>query len=222
MKALKCEMCSGNDFVKQDGLYVCQFCGTKYTADEARKLMIEGEVEVKGVMTAEKLAQNGETLLTLGRYADAKNVFHRLSCDYPEDYRGWWGMARAESETGDTGTELEEHISAALTVAPDEVKNTLEEDCRKLLKKHGKKLKTKGSGNSKALMRTFFIVFIVLTAAAAVITARFGIGTGTACVDAYKNGFDFDWFKPSLMTVLSLAATLLFGLIANIFKKKLR
>ena len=41
MKALVCEMCNSNDIVKQDGYYVCQTCGTKYSVEEARKLMIE-------------------------------------------------------------------------------------------------------------------------------------------------------------------------------------
>lgn len=51
MKALKCEMCGSNDLVKQEGLYVCQNCATKYTVEEAKKLMIEGTVEVKGTVT---------------------------------------------------------------------------------------------------------------------------------------------------------------------------
>lgn len=50
MKALKCEMCGSNDVVKQDGLYVCQNCGTKYTVEEARKMIIEGTVDVQGTV----------------------------------------------------------------------------------------------------------------------------------------------------------------------------
>lgn len=41
MKAIVCEMCASNDVVKQDGFYVCQSCGTKYTPDDAKKLMVE-------------------------------------------------------------------------------------------------------------------------------------------------------------------------------------
>ena len=48
MKALKCEMCGQTDLVKQDGFFVCQFCGTKYTVEEAKKMMIEGTVDVTG------------------------------------------------------------------------------------------------------------------------------------------------------------------------------
>ena len=50
MKAIVCEMCSSNDVVKQDGLYVCQCCGTKYSPEEAKKLLVEfsGTVDVSG------------------------------------------------------------------------------------------------------------------------------------------------------------------------------
>lgn len=46
MKALVCEMCGSQDVVKQDGLFVCQHCGTKYSVEEARKMMIEGTVRI--------------------------------------------------------------------------------------------------------------------------------------------------------------------------------
>lgn len=37
--ALTCELCGGSDFVKQDGMFVCQGCNSKYSVEEARKLM---------------------------------------------------------------------------------------------------------------------------------------------------------------------------------------
>lgn len=48
MKTLRCEMCDSTDLVKEDGLFVCQYCGTKYSVEEAKKLMIEGTVDVTG------------------------------------------------------------------------------------------------------------------------------------------------------------------------------
>jgi|GEM_PF-3166024 len=50
MKAIVCEMCTSNDVVKQDGYYVCQSCGTKYSIEEARKLLVEvaGKVDISG------------------------------------------------------------------------------------------------------------------------------------------------------------------------------
>lgn len=39
MKQMTCELCGSTDLVKQDGMFVCQSCGCKYTVEEARKLM---------------------------------------------------------------------------------------------------------------------------------------------------------------------------------------
>lgn len=50
MKAIKCELCGSNDVVKQDGLFVCQHCGTKYSLEEAKKMMVEGTVNVTGTV----------------------------------------------------------------------------------------------------------------------------------------------------------------------------
>ena len=50
MKALQCEMCGSQDLVKDDGVFVCQSCGTKYTVEEAKKMMVEGTVDVKGTV----------------------------------------------------------------------------------------------------------------------------------------------------------------------------
>ncbi len=48
MKQLICEMCGSNDLLKQEGVFVCQHCGCKYSVEEARKMMIEGTVDVSG------------------------------------------------------------------------------------------------------------------------------------------------------------------------------
>ena len=53
MKKLVCEMCGGADLVKQDGVFVCQNCGTKYSVEEARKMMMEGSVSIEGTVSVE-------------------------------------------------------------------------------------------------------------------------------------------------------------------------
>ena len=67
MMRLTCEMCGSTDLIKQDGVFVCQSCGCKYSVEEAKKMMIQGTVEVKGDVSINtenitsnylKLAQN--------------------------------------------------------------------------------------------------------------------------------------------------------------------
>lgn len=50
MKALTCEMCGSTNLLKQDGVFVCQSCGTKYSVEEAKKMMVEGTVAVEGTV----------------------------------------------------------------------------------------------------------------------------------------------------------------------------
>jgi uncharacterized Zn finger protein (UPF0148 family) len=53
MKKLVCEMCGGADLVKQDGVFVCQNCGTKYSVEEARKMMMEGTISIEGTVSVD-------------------------------------------------------------------------------------------------------------------------------------------------------------------------
>lgn len=50
MKRLTCEMCGGTDLIKQDGVFVCQSCGCKYSVEEAKRMMVERTVEVTGTV----------------------------------------------------------------------------------------------------------------------------------------------------------------------------
>lgn len=50
MKALTCEMCGSTNLIKKDGVFVCQSCGTQYSVEEAKKMMVEGTVDVKGTI----------------------------------------------------------------------------------------------------------------------------------------------------------------------------
>lgn len=57
MKAILCELCGSNDLIKKDGVFVCQYCGTKYTVEEARKLLLDGPVEVSGTVKVDNQTQ---------------------------------------------------------------------------------------------------------------------------------------------------------------------
>ena len=61
MKRLTCEMCGSTDLLKQDGVFVCQSCGCKYSVEEARKMIVEGTVEVAGTVKVDDTSkiQNG-------------------------------------------------------------------------------------------------------------------------------------------------------------------
>lgn len=56
MKQLTCEMCGSTELIKQDGFFVCQTCGCKYSVEEAQKMMIEGTVDVQGIVKVDNSA----------------------------------------------------------------------------------------------------------------------------------------------------------------------
>lgn len=56
MKQLTCEMCGSTDLMKQDGVFVCQSCGCKYSVEEAKRMMVEGTVDVRGTVQVDNSA----------------------------------------------------------------------------------------------------------------------------------------------------------------------
>lgn len=56
-------MCGSTNLVKQDGLYVCENCGTKYSVEEAKKLLVEvsGTVKIDDTDELKKLYQVART-----------------------------------------------------------------------------------------------------------------------------------------------------------------
>lgn len=73
MKQLTCEMCGSTDLIKQDGVFVCQACGTKYSVEEAKKMMVEGTVEVTGTVKVDNSAAIANYLKMAQSALDASN-----------------------------------------------------------------------------------------------------------------------------------------------------
>ncbi|MBQ7989927.1 MAG: hypothetical protein IJ251_02615 [Oscillospiraceae bacterium] len=46
MQRFACEMCGSSELLKDGDFFVCQSCGTKYTPEAAKKMMVEGTVTV--------------------------------------------------------------------------------------------------------------------------------------------------------------------------------
>ena len=49
-------MCGSTELLKENGVFVCQACGTQYSLEEAKKMMIEGTVDVQGTVKVDNSA----------------------------------------------------------------------------------------------------------------------------------------------------------------------
>ena len=72
LKPLSCEMCGSNDILKRDGVFVCQSCGTKYSVEEARKMMASGTVKVAGTVKVDQ-SEKLRNLYQIARRAKEEN-----------------------------------------------------------------------------------------------------------------------------------------------------
>lgn len=84
MNALKCEMCNSTDLVKDGDYFVCQNCGTKYTVEAAKKMMVEGTVDVSGSVVEVDASKKIENLYELARRAKKANNSETASKYYNE------------------------------------------------------------------------------------------------------------------------------------------
>lgn len=84
MKQLACEMCGSTNLIKQDGVFVCQSCGCKYSVEEAKKMMVEGTVNVQGTVTVdnssfvEKSLQNARRAKAKEDWEETEKYYNKV------------------------------------------------------------------------------------------------------------------------------------------------
>lgn len=93
--AAKCPACGGEiqlDDSKESGF--CMYCGSRVLLEQA----IPQKVEIDGLATLEVKLKNAEAYSNLGKYKEAYNTYRRLTEEFTNDYRAWWGCAKTNAE----------------------------------------------------------------------------------------------------------------------------
>ncbi len=108
MKALVCEMCNSNDIIKQEGVYVCQSCGTQYSVEEARKMMVDisgSTVKVDNSAFVEKYLMNARRAKQKEDWEETEKYYNLVEQNEPSNieaiFYSSYGKAKASLIDGD-------------------------------------------------------------------------------------------------------------------------
>lgn len=84
---------------------VCEFCGSAYIVEKAiQNYYVTNNINAdnvfvtgKGDAEKERLLKNAETNERFKDYTKASNIYEQVTEDYPNEYRGWLGLALIQS-----------------------------------------------------------------------------------------------------------------------------
>lgn len=156
MKRIVCELCEGTEFTKENGMFVCQGCGTKYSAEEARSLMrdVEGDapastgIPVVGVSMVNPNQTQIDNMLLLatnafeaGNLKEAESYCNQVIALDAMSYKAWFLKGKAAGWQSTLAslriTEAAHSFGQAIDFAPEEEKEDVKEQTMEELQKLG-------------------------------------------------------------------------------------
>lgn len=124
MKQLTCEMCGSTDLLKQDGVFVCQTCGTKYSVEEAKKMMIEGTVRVDNSHMVDNWMRMGAAAASAGNHKEAYEYFTKVIEIDPENWRAIYEKGKAGAWQSTLGRLRTSEIYQGIQIALEIIKRS--------------------------------------------------------------------------------------------------
>jgi uncharacterized Zn finger protein (UPF0148 family) len=119
MKQLVCEACGSKELIKQDGVFVCQSCDTKYSVEEAAKM-------TNGIDTSaslEKALKNARRAMERKDYEQAEKFYGIVLMEEPENWEATFYSTYAKA--------MGKSISEAANLVTNSIKTVLK-DLKKL------------------------------------------------------------------------------------------
>ncbi|MBQ3291864.1 MAG: hypothetical protein IJH43_05775 [Mogibacterium sp.] len=159
MKKIVCELCDSTSFVKEDGFFVCQGCGTKYSLAEAKSMMVEVEGETPqstgtpvtpnaGIPAGNPNQMQIDNMLLLasnayeaGNNPEAESFCNQVIALDATSYKAWFlkGKAAGWQSTVQNQriTEAAHAFAQAIDFAPEEEREDLKNQAVEELKRLG-------------------------------------------------------------------------------------
>lgn len=96
MKKMVCELCGSNDFTKDDdGRFVCDYCRTKYTPEQAKGMLVEGTVRIDRSDDQEKFVRLAVSSLEHSNASEAYDYANKALEIDTESSEAWFVKAKA-------------------------------------------------------------------------------------------------------------------------------
>lgn len=156
MNAMICEMCGSNDLIKQDGVFICQCCGTKYSVEEARKML--GTVKIDKTEDTRKILILARRARDNNDFKNAEKYYGMILQEDPNDWEAAFFYAYYQSvqcnllDIGNAVGELQKNVEITLKLI-SEIQN--EEEKKKALHTVVLYLKNTASGFADSIMSFF-------------------------------------------------------------------
>ena len=100
MVAIVCELCGSNELAKENGFFVCQHCGTKYSLEEARKLLNDGVVRLDQSGQVDNLLKRAREFENKKERAKAIDYYNRVLDIDSENKKARAGINKIEQNYG--------------------------------------------------------------------------------------------------------------------------
>lgn len=106
MKELQCELCGSTDIIKQEGVFVCQSCNTKYSLEEAKKMMFGNTtqtVEIDSTSELEKLYKIARRAKESNNNVDALNYYNQIIVKDPDSWEAQFYVVYCRAQQSSIG-----------------------------------------------------------------------------------------------------------------------
>lgn len=138
LKKMVCELCGSNEFTKDDdGLFVCDYCRTKYTPAQAKSMLVEGTVTIDKSQEYDSLFSLANVAWEAGNFVEALSYSNRVLEIKPTSKDAWLlkgkSAAKLSNLTESRYTEMTSAFTQALNNSAPEQKSELSSELSLLM-----------------------------------------------------------------------------------------
>ena len=142
MNAIMCELCGSNDVVKQGEYFVCQHCGTKYSLEDARKLI--GTVKIDNSDYVQKYLQNARRAKEKEDWEETEKYYNMVEQNDPDNIEAIFYSAYGKAKASLTSSDIYKRqaifnsLQKCISIVDDHYDITKEEELAPIIKQISK------------------------------------------------------------------------------------